>query len=900
VTERSLFSPRDEPEEPAIDPSLSRFVRVAPERGIDGSAPGSRSRSGDGGPPGRAKGAKAPRAGVPGAGRDGSLTYLDPGLALAIGDRVEIPLGRTDQPASGIVVAAGGAELLEGFPASKVKRVVRRADGGLPPRLVELARWMASYYVCPLGMVLATMTPAAVKKGTGRKLEVRFTLGAPVPAASAPDAGPSTQPAAASPKLSKPARDALERLRSLDASAFPLTRTGLRTALGGKLRGCKDLLAAGLLEQIRVPVVRANAGAFSHDEGEPDTTLDRTDAASIAPTPEQARAIDGIAASLGSFSAHLLFGVTGSGKTEVYLRLIERVLARGQTAVVLVPEISLTPQASARFRARFAKAAGAAGGVAVLHSGLGASVRHHEWRRAALGEVALVVGARSAVFAPLSNVGLIVVDEEHDSSYKQDQLPRYHARDVAIRRAQLENCPVVLGSATPSLESWFNTIPRDGKKERFRLWELPHRVGGGAMPRVEVVDIVEERRARARTGEGSYSSLIGPRLGTALERTLREGGQAILLLNRRGFANFVGCSSRVCGWVLTCDDCDAAMVFHKSKKTERGGWVACHHCLARKVRPARCPVCNGAVVSLGMGTQRVEEELVSRFGEFGLRENDTLVRVDSDTMHSARDYFEVLTRFGRGQIKVMVGTQMIAKGLDFPNVRLVGVVMADTALNVPDFRAAERTFQLVSQVAGGGGGGEHPGLVIVQAMQPDAPAITLAARHDYRGFASRELGVRIGAGLPPSTRMARVVARDKDEGKARAAAEAIAAGLRVAGEAEGGVMKEGPSFNEEHRSRKADFGGTGEERRSHRADFDGTGTTKAEGVPAPRAGTPQIRVLGPAACPIARIAQHFRVAVDVIAPSAVVLNRLLTAVRDAGLVKSDAHTAVDVDPVALM
>jgi primosomal protein N' (replication factor Y) (superfamily II helicase) len=844
--------------------AAGRFVLVALERGIDRVGSRRGASRGGGRPASRpeVETESATSAAALGAGRthrdDGSLTYADGGLELRVGERVSVPLGRVG--VEGIVIAAGGSELLGDVPSEKIKPVASRLDAAIAPALVELARWIASYYVCPIGMVLATMTPASVKRGVGSRDETRYEfvaehartivpvdVVADVPTDAAEKKRKSTKPL----KPSAQAR-AVAALSALPRERFPLTRDELKAVLGGTLRGVSALMAKGALRSVRRAVVRAS-GSGSEAElatrsgSAAHASFDRAPSVGHELTDAQRAAVDGIGTGLGSFSTHLLHGVTGSGKTEVYLQLIARVLAMGKTAIVLVPEIALTPQAAARFTNRF-------GRVAVLHSGLSASARHAAWRSAAEGRARVVVGARSAIFAPIADLGVIIVDEEHDSSYKQDQLPRYHARDVAIRRGQLEACPVVLGSATPALESW-----RNATRGAFKLWSLPERVGGGSMPRVEIVGVMDERRARLERGGAestgnsmmTRSPLIGPTLERALGDTLRAGGQAIVLLNRRGYAHFVGCSSRTCGWVLTCDDCDAAMVFHKSTATTRGGWVACHHCLARKIRPHSCPLCGKPVVSLGMGTQRVEEELVARFGaSHGLSEGTTLVRVDSDTMSSSRDYFDVLSRFGAGEIRVMVGTQMIAKGLDYPNVRVVGVVLADASLAIPDFRAAERTFQLVSQVAGRAGRGEHAGRVIVQALQPTAPSIVLAARHEYVTFATRELQTRERAGLPPATRMARIVSRDEDEQKAWGRAQAIHAALAVAIQAE--------------------------------------------------ATASDVRLSEPAVCPIARIAKHHRVAVDVIAPTALVLNRILTAARSAGVLKSDGVTAVDVDPVALL
>jgi primosomal protein N' (replication factor Y) len=511
---------------------------------------------------------------------------------------------------------------------------------------------------------------------------------------------------------------------------------------------------------------------------------------------------------------------------------------------VLVPEISLTPQTAGRFMDRFA--GGDPGAVAVLHSGLTAAERHRQWALAASQHAKIVVGARSAVFAPLDRVGVIVVDEEHATDYKQDQLPRYNGRDVAIKRAQLESCPVVLGSATPSLESWANAIA--GK---FKLWELTRRVGGGTMPRVEVVDLAEERRqlvrqAKEHEGPRRYFQAIGPKLGEALARTLEDEGQAILLLNRRGYSSYICCPDAECGWVMKCDHCDASMVVHKLVEAGggRGSIVRCHHCLAEQMVPWKCPVCTRPVMTLGVGTQKLEEELGKTFGRW-LKPGSTLVRVDGDTMKSAADYFDVLARFARGEVRVLLGTQMIAKGLDYPNVRLVGVINADTGLTLPDFRSSERTFQLVSQVAGRTGRGDQLGLVIVQTVNPLEPAIVAAAQHDYRGFAAQELRLRKESGLPPSTRMARIVVRDEDFGKAQQHAKELAELLKAA-------------------------------------------------------KTRDVLLLGPGPAPISRIGGFFRFSIEVIAPSAQELHAALARVRAAGMLKSDSHTAVDVDPVALM
>ncbi|MCC6677563.1 MAG: primosomal protein N' [Phycisphaerales bacterium] len=840
-----------------------RYVRVAVERGLD-------DPSADG------------------------LTYAAPDDSIQVGERVVVPLGKGDKPAGGVVIAAGGPELLAGLAASRIKPILRATGIRLPPRLAELAHWLSAYYICPLGMVMSTMLPAAVKHQTGRRSTLFISPGPlaaypPLPASPVPPTSPSLRgevgalpavpvtdesssqsrsspvpptspsprgevgalPPVPPPPLSRKARDLLARITALPPQTFPIAIDALAGLLALSTR-------QPLLRLIRSGQLIAEARESISARTLHEPRLARA-TSGLTLTTDQSRIIDAISPTLDRFGVHLIRGVTGSGKTEVYIRLIEIVLATGRTALILVPEIALTPQTSERFRDRFPA-------VAVLHSGLTAAQRHREWARASTGQARVVVGARSAVFAPLPDLGLIVVDEEHDNSYKQDQLPRYHARDVAIKRAQLEACPVILGSATPSLESWANAA---GPGARFRLHELPHRAGPGRLPKVEIIDLMAERKLMRTSpvpptspsprGEvGALTShprhcrpgLIGPTLMSALARTLDAGGQAILLLNRRGYSSYLCCSDQNCGWVLACDNCDAAMVLHMDRAIPTGRLVKCHHCLAEQLIPKSCALCAKPIIWLGGGTQRIEEELIDTLGpSHGLAEDDTLKRLDSDSMRTARDYFDALARFGEGRIKVLVGTQMIAKGLDYPNVRLVGIINADTALALPDFRAAERTFQLISQVAGRAGRGEHPGRVILQTVQPHHPVITLAAAHDYTTFAEHELALRRAARLPPATRMARIVTRDKKEEKARDRAAQLADFFR--------------------RHRAAD---------SQR----------------------DLLIRGPMPCPISRIAGYFRYALELTAPTPGLLQSLLTAARNASLLKSDHTTAVDVDPVAMM
>ncbi|HSI33989.1 MAG: primosomal protein N', partial [Phycisphaerae bacterium] len=608
-----------------------------------------------------------------------------------------------------------------------------------------------------------------------------------------------------------------------------------------------------------------------------------------------------------SFSVHLLHGVTGSGKTEVYLRCIAEVIKQGKQSIVMVPEIALTPQTVRRFTARFPR-------VAVLHSGLTASQRHRFWQQCATGRADVVVGARSAVFAPLPNLGMIVVDEEHEPSYKQDQQPRYHARDVAVKRAQLESCPVILGSATPSLETWhritsadksivngqlsiaagnrtpttinngqltIDSSPKDALP--YHLLSLPSRVRGLAMPHVELIDMKVEAKMRARSGV----HLLSQRLEHLLSATIAKGQQAILMLNRRGYSNFVYCVS--CQEPVHCTYCDTTMTYHrtasgyteghpnapltaKHSEAVHTGQLQCHYCLYSTPLPDKCPACKKKLSLFGLGTQRVEEELQKKFPDL------KYARVDSDTMHSARDYEELLGRFGRGEIQVMLGTQMIAKGLDYPNVTLVGVISGDTALALPDFRAAERTFQLITQVAGRAGRGDAPGRVVLQTFLPDDPTIQAALRQDFIGFAKGELAHRKDTGLPPFGRMARIVLRDQDQDALHKRAEVLAGKALEAIEQVLAAMVA-------RAERAKDEGGRMKDEKT---------SASASSLPSP------IQLKGPMPCAIAKIAGYYRTQIVLQSPRADTIQRVLNLLREADLLAANDRIAVDVDPVSLL
>ena len=459
----------------------------------------------------------------------------------------------------------------------------------------------------------------------------------------------------------------------------------------------------------------------------------------------------------GGGGRFLLHGVTGSGKTEVYIRLIRRALELGRTAIVLVPEIALTPQMVAWLHGRFG------GDAAVLHSALSAGERFDEWRRIRSGEARVVIGARSAVFAPVQNLGVIVVDEEHETTYQSDHRPRYDAREVAWKRAGQHGAVLLLGSATPSITTYMRAMPGVRPENRLELIELRQRVNGRPLPEVEIVDM------RGEFERGNHS-IFSARLAAELRACLDDGHQAMLFINRRGHSTFVSC--RACGYVVKCDQCDVSMTWHQAENALR-----CHYCGKTLPPPKKCPNCGSAYIKyFGAGTQKVQEEVRRLFPDA------RVARMDVDTTREKDAHARILNRFRSGEANVLVGTQMIAKGLDFPNVALVGVVAADLSLNLPDFRSVERTFQLITQVAGRAGRADVPGRVVVQTYDPDHYGIQLAAAQDYRAFYTRESAYRRAALYPPFTVIARIIYSGRDpEAAAKAAAKAAEARWGVPG-----------------------------------------------------------------------------------------------------------------------
>ena len=586
----------------------------------------------------------------------------------------------------------------------------------LSPDMVELCRWVADYYAAPIGVVLRCALPALL---TG---------------AARPSPAPKTRRMAVL-RAGGGVPSLLERDRAFARAVRQRAAYELLESLGGRVA------AHVLLEQLRCSpsVLKGLAERGFIDLTDEDVDRDpfasrpRSAPPAHEPTATQRNAIETLrGASPGEVI--LLHGVTGSGKTLVYLEFLREVVdVRGRGAIVLVPEIALTPQTVDRFRAVFGDK------VAVLHSALAEGERYDAWRALRSGAKRIAVGARSAIFAPVADLGAIIVDEEHEGSYKNGESPRYHAREVAVVRARLAGSVAVLGSATPSLETWANATRR-----KYRYASLPSRVGGGRLPSIEVVDM-RRKESAAAPERASHGGVLSERLEEELGATLRRGEQAIVLLNRRGYAAFVQCSA--CGDVVACPNCAISLTYHQTPER-----LVCHYCRHQEAPGATCRRCGAATLRRrGMGTQQVERLLAERFPRA------RIARMDFDTTSGKWAHATILDRVGRGDVDLLLGTQMIAKGLDFPNVTLVGVIDADVGINLPDFRASERCFQLLSQVAGRAGRGPKGGRVIIQTRVPSHHAVRCAVAHDYAGFVKSELEGRSHPAYPPCLRLANVV-----------------------------------------------------------------------------------------------------------------------------------------------
>jgi primosomal protein N' (replication factor Y) (superfamily II helicase) len=720
-----------------------------------------------------------------------TFTYKVPDrLAAEIqpGSRVLVPFRR--KSLVGVVTEWSDAQP----DGTQLREIQKSLDlvPALTPKLVELGKWIASYYAAPIGEVYRGMLPPLTELRTQQKVSLTAAGRAAADSFAAGEdptaklfkrlkvakSDPTVQVALrfgiAQSDLVKLQRRGLIEIRqelqnrrrrmqriiawkesAVDQAAAPDSPPSL---FDGKLKRLESLLAVErgplplhqLLELSlvsRVVIERlVREGKLESWEEPFDPSEDPFDVGYMPPAhalnPEQDRAFTAIRArfELGEFGVQLLHGVTGSGKTEVYLRAVQETLARGRTAIILVPEIALTlwigRQCRAWFGARFE-------GVAVLHSALGDVARAREWWRVRNGEARVVVGTRSAIFAPVENLGLVIVDEEQESSYKQEETPRYHGRDVAIVRAKLERALALLGSATPSLETYHHA--RSGK---YELLSMAQRVAERSLPSVEILDLREEFRQTHQT------SPISSRLRQGIEECLSSGTQALVLINRRGYSWSVICRS--CGATVQCVNCSISMTHHKYRNR-----LECHYCGSVQSIPKKCPKCDSQYVYFfGEGSEQLEERLRKEFPRA------RIARLDRDTARTKRQYQETLGAFAEGALDVLVGTQMLAKGHDFHRVTLVGVVSADGSLNMPDFRAAERTFQLMTQVAGRAGRGELLGRVLIQTFYPDHYAIQDAVKQDYAAFFERELHYRRVMAYPPFTSLANVIVRDRSLEKA--------------------------------------------------------------------------------------------------------------------------------------
>ncbi|MBI4523547.1 MAG: primosomal protein N' [Deltaproteobacteria bacterium] len=634
------------------------------------------------------------------------LTYAVPPSMherLEIGMRVQVPLGK--RKVTGVIV-----DFIAETTLGKIREILAPLDEQpiLDRSLLQLAHWASRYYLAPFGEVLSAVLPPTLRAEARRVVLPQpgeFVLSA---------------------KLAK------EILAEIRGKKGRMTVKSLARKFPGRsvYRALDRLAALGAVKIVEQP-----ARQQSRTHGEPllDGPSKSADWSKPTPTREQKEAIEFVRERLngGGFETILLYGVTGSGKTEVYLRAVEETRNLGKRSLILVPEISLTPQLLDRLEARFP------GRVGVLHSGLTRSDHWSQWWRIAAGFADVVVGARSAIFAPVLDVGLIVVDEEHDPSYKQDEGLRYHARDLAIVRAKLAGCVALLGSATPSIESFENC-----RQGRYRLLELTKRVEERSLPRVEMVDLRSDRDSQLEIRSAKPIRLFSYRLSEALKENYGRGRQSLLFLNRRGFANFLQCY--LCGFVFRCSHCSVTLTYHLKRPQ-----LFCHHCGFRQLVRDTCPACgNSSLKGIGVGTQQIEEEL-SR-----LIPQARVGRMDRDSIQGKGSPERLFRKWEKGEIDIMVGTQMITKGHDIAKVTLVGVLLADQSLNIPDFRAAERTFQLLTQVAGRAGRGEEPGEVIVQTYAPEHYTFQYVASHDYRGFFAAELDSRRALAYPPFARLA--------------------------------------------------------------------------------------------------------------------------------------------------
>jgi primosomal protein N' (replication factor Y) len=773
---------------------------------------------------------------------------------IEVGSRVKVPFGA--RQVMGVVTA-----LLADSPHTNLRPILRVVgrQGIVTPKVLRLARWIGEYYCCPPEIALKSVLPEAVRReeeGWRERLWVRV----------APRDGEL-------PKLTKRQQDIWNLVH--ERRALPLQEllrlTGSTTETVRRLED-KGLVAIAPEIDERDPyaneqILPTQPLQLNDEQSRALTAIvaamDQRPAGSLPAVPsETGRGQKGRNCRRDAGGTFLLHGVTGSGKTEVYLQVIAHALEQGKGAIVLVPEISLTPQTVERFKARFSSGP-LRTLVAVLHSHLSAGERHDEWHKIRQGRARIVIGARSAIFAPVEPLGLIIVDEEHEHSYKQEEMPRYHARDVAVVRGQMEGAAVVLGSATPSLESYHNA-----RRGKYTLLELPSRVDDKRMPVVRVVDMRQEMRQQK--GPPIFSQPLKEAIALRLDR--RE--QVILFLNRRGYATSLQCPQ--CGYVAQCPNCSVSLTYHR--KMQR---LLCHICGHNDAAPTVCPEVkcrNPAIRYCGLGTEKVEDTLGKLFPRARIR------RMDSDTLKRKEDYRRVLGDFQTGKIDLLVGTQMIAKGLHFPNVTLVGIIHADLSLHIPDFRAGERTFQLLTQVSGRAGRGDVEGEVFVQSFTPFHPAIQYARRHDYLGFYEQEMEFREQLKYPPATRIALVTVKGRNEDKVKFTAEHLRDVVQRAarGEPEPDAAAPAPLT-------EGDL-------------FAAAQAPGAAGGPPPGAepaGFGDLIVSGPAPAPLARAETHYRYQLMLRTRAMSRLSHLLAQRLPQLKLPEDVTFVVDVDPVNL-
>jgi len=761
---------------------------------------------------------------------------IPPGLAgqIDVGSRVQVPFG--PRKVLGVVTA-----LAEESAHASLKPILKviGAQTLVTPKVLKLARWIADYYCCAPETALKSVLPEAVRKeesGWRERLFVRaLTVSGEFPKL---------------PKRQQEVWNIIEERREMPlAELVELCETTAATVRKLEDRGLIEI-APQISE--RDPYARENIL--------PSQPLP------LNPAQEKAletiiKAMDKPSSTLNPQpSTFLLHGVTGSGKTEIYLQALAHALEKGQGAIVLVPEISLTPQTVERFKARFSSGK-LQTLVAVLHSHLSAGERHDEWHKIRQGRARIVIGARSAIFAPVEPLGLIIVDEEHEHSYKQEDAPRYNARDVAIMRGRMENAVVVLGSATPSMESYYNC-----KQGKYTLLQLPERVDDQKMPYVRVVDM----RQAAYKEKGP--PIFSPQLKEAITQRLERGEQTILFLNRRGYSTSLQCPK--CGYIAECPNCSLALTYHRVEQK-----LSCHICGHSEKVPTVCPneKCrNPAIRYAGLGTQKVEDTLAKLFP------NARVKRMDADTMKRKDDYRKTLGDFRAGKTDILVGTQMIAKGLHFPNVTLVGIIYADLALHQPDFRAGERTFQLITQVSGRAGRGDVEGEVFVQAFAPFHPAIQYARRHDFVGFYEQEIGFREQLKYPPVSRVALLTLKGRNEDKVKFSADHLKRELEknLRGASTPGAAAGAPADG-------ADL-------------FDGDVKQDRRGAGAPRENLfRDLIIAGPAPAPLLRAETFYRYQIMLRVRAMSKLSLALAKIIATLALPEDVTLSVDIDPVDL-